>query len=84
MHLDQPKEGNKRLRSSYASSIISVSLVLFMLGLLGLLILDANKISDYVKEHIQLNVYLQENVSQQDLNMFLQALNESGFQRRSP
>ncbi|MBK6399394.1 MAG: ABC transporter permease [Bacteroidetes bacterium] len=81
MHLDQPKEGNKRLRSSYASSIISVSLVLFMLGLLGLLILDANKISDYVKEHIQLNVYLQENVSQQDLNMFLQALNESDFVR---
>ncbi|MBK7571807.1 MAG: ABC transporter permease [Bacteroidetes bacterium] len=81
MQLDQPKEGSKRLRTSYASSIISVSLVLFMLGLLGLLILDANKISDYVKEHIQLNVYLQENVSQQDLNMFLQALNESDFVR---
>ncbi len=81
MQLDQPKEGNKRLRTSYASSIISVSLVLFMLGLLGLLVLDANKISDYVKEHIQLNVYLQDDVNQQDLNLFLQALNESDFVR---
>ncbi|MBK6987820.1 MAG: hypothetical protein IPH33_06045 [Bacteroidetes bacterium] len=70
MQLDQPKEGSKRLRTSYASSIISVSLVLFMLGLLGLLVLDANKISDYVKEHIQLNVYLQDDINQQDLNLF--------------
>ena len=81
MQSDQPKEGNKRLRSSYASSIISVSLVLFMLGLLGLLVLDARKISDYVKEHIQLNVYLQDDVNQQDLNLFIQALNESDFVR---
>lgn len=81
MQLDQPKEGSKRLRTSYASSIISVSLVLFMLGLLGLLVLDANKISDYVKEHIQLNVYLQDDINQEDLNLFLQALNESDFVR---
>ena len=81
MQLDQPKEGNKRLRSSYASSIISVSLVIFMLGLLGLLIIDANKISDYVKEHIQLNVYLQDNINQQDLDLFMAALNSSDFVR---
>ena len=29
-----------------------------MLGLLGMLVLDAKKISDYVKEHVQLNVFL--------------------------
>ncbi len=81
MQLDQPKDGNKRLRSSYASSIISVSLVIFMLGLLGLLILDANKISVYVKEHIQLNVYLQDDISQHDLDLFMQALNAADFVR---
>lgn len=81
MQIDQPKDGNKRLRSSYASSIISVSLVLFMLGLLGLLVIDAKKISDFVKEHVQLNVYLQDDVSQQDLNLFMSALNESDFVR---
>lgn len=81
MQLDQPKVGNRRLRSSYASSIISVSLVLFMLGLLGLLVVDAKKISDFVKEHVQLNVYLQDNIGEQDLNMFLSALNESDFVR---
>lgn len=79
MQLDQPKEGNKRLRTSYASSIISVSLVLFMLGLLGLLVMDANKISDYVKEHVQLNVYLQDDINQQDLDLFMQALTAADF-----
>ena len=50
-----------------------------MLGLLGLLVVDAKKISDFVKEHVQLNVYLQDNIGEQDLNMFLSALNESDF-----
>ncbi len=81
MQIEQPKEGSKRLRSSYASSIISVSLVLFMLGLLGLLVVDAKKIGDYLKEHVQLNVYLQENIGQQDLDLFMVALNQSDFVR---
>ncbi len=79
MQLEQPKEGSKRLRSSYASSIISVSLVLFMLGLLGVLVTDARKISDYVKEHVEVNVYLQDNIPPSDLALFMKALNESDF-----
>ena len=39
----QVKDGNKKLRSSYASAIISIALVLFMIGLLGLLVLDGKK-----------------------------------------
>jgi cell division transport system permease protein len=66
----QTKDGNRKLRSSYASAIISVALVLFMLGLLGLLVLDAKKISDYVREHVQLTVYLNENLPQADIDRF--------------
>lgn len=62
--------GTKRLQSSYFSSIISIALVLFMLGLLGTLVLDARKISDYVKEHVQLNVYLNDDVSDQEISAF--------------
>jgi cell division transport system permease protein len=64
----ETKSGNRRLRSSYLSSIISISLVLFMLGLLGMLVLDAKKISDYVKEHVQLNVFLNDDVSSQEVS----------------
>lgn len=74
MEASAGKDGNRKLRSSYASSIISISLVLFMLGLLGLLVLDAKKISDYVKEHVQLNIFLSDNASQLDIDKFSRAL----------
>ncbi len=48
----------KAQRSSRFSTIISLSLVLFLLGILGVLLLHARKISDYVKENIELSVIL--------------------------
>lgn len=83
MTIEQPKEGNRRLRSSYASAIISISLVLFMLGLLGLLVLDARKISDYVKQHVQLNVFLQENVAEASVKAYQESLQNLPFVRSS-
>ena len=44
----------RKLHSSKATALISITLVLFMLGLLGLIILHAQKLSEYVKENIQL------------------------------
>lgn len=41
-----------------------------MLGLLGMLVLDARKISDYVKEHVQLNVFLNDELSDQEISAF--------------
>ena len=78
---DTPKDGNRRLRSSYVSSVISISLVLFMLGLLGLLVVDAKKISDYVKEHVQLNIFLKDNISSSQLNSFISSISEMPFVR---
>jgi cell division transport system permease protein len=57
----------KRLRSSYLTSIISISLVLFMLGLFGLLILNAQKLSKYVKENIGFSIILKENIKEVDI-----------------
>ena len=77
------KDGNKRLRSSYASSVISISLVLFMLGLLGLLVLDAKKISDYVKEHVQLNIFLKDNLEDAELKKYIASINQLPYVRSS-
>jgi len=73
----ESKNSGKRLRSSYLSSIVSISLVLFMLGLLGMLVLDARKISDYVKEHVQLNVFLNDDVSEQEISAFQSLLEKN-------
>src|SRR5690349_21460939 len=71
------KYSSKRLKSSWLSSIVSISLVLFMLGLLGMLVLDAKKISDYVKEHVQLNVFLNDEVTDQEISAFQSLLEKN-------
>ncbi len=64
------KEGKitkHRLQSSYVATIVSISLVLFMLGLMGILILNAKRLSDYVKENIGLSVILKDKVKEVDI-----------------
>ena len=56
-----------RLRSSYLTSIISISLVLFLLGLVGFLLLNARKLSDHVKENIGFSIFLKENIREVDI-----------------
>lgn len=81
MQQDPQKDNNKRLRTSYVSAIISISLVLFMLGILGLLIIDAGKISDYVREHVELNVFLQDGIPDTEVNAYREQLQSLSFVR---
>ncbi len=48
----------RRLLSTYFSVVISISLVLFLLGLLGLLFLNSKKVADHFKEQIALTIYI--------------------------
>lgn len=50
----------RRLISSYFSVVLSIALVLFLLGLLGMLILNAKKVSDHFKEQVVLTIYLKD------------------------
>ncbi|MFO7616669.1 MAG: permease-like cell division protein FtsX [Bacteroidales bacterium] len=56
-----------RLRNSYVTTIVSISLVLFLLGMLGLLLLNAKMIGDYVRENIGFTVILKRDVKEADL-----------------
>ncbi|MFM8433236.1 MAG: hypothetical protein ACKOA1_10610, partial [Bacteroidota bacterium] len=59
---------SNRERASFLPATISISLVLFMVGLLGVLFIDARKFSDYVKEHVEITVYLKKGVSDAEVN----------------
>ena len=53
-----------RLRGSYLTTIISTSLVLFAMGLLGIFLLHANQIANYAKENMGFTLMLKENISE--------------------
>ncbi|HJZ41991.1 MAG TPA: permease-like cell division protein FtsX [Bacteroidales bacterium] len=57
----------RRLTASYFTSVVSITLVLFMLGLVGLLLLNTKKLSDYVKENIGISVYLNDDAREVDI-----------------
>ncbi len=69
----------RRLRSSYVTSIISISLVLFLLGLLGLLLLNAKKLSDYVKENIGISIILKEGVKEVEIRRLQKDLDAAPY-----
>ncbi|WP_405221811.1 cell division protein FtsX [Dokdonia sp. Asnod1-B02] len=54
------KYQKRRLITSYFSVVISIALVLFLLGILGLLVLNTKKVADYFKETIAVGVYFKD------------------------
>jgi cell division transport system permease protein len=75
--------GSGRLRASYITSIISIMLVLFMLGLLGMIILHGKKLSDYVRENISISVMLKENVSDDLVQNYMKRLQRTSYVKQA-
>lgn len=57
----------KKTKSVYISTVISIALVLLMIGLLGLILVNAKNLSKYVKENIVLNIIVNENINEGDI-----------------
>ena len=57
----------KTLKTFYISTIFSISLVLVMVGLLGLIVLHGKNLSNFVKENIVLNVVIKENAGDNEI-----------------
>jgi cell division transport system permease protein len=58
-----------KLSGSYLTLVISVSLVLFLLGILGLVIINAKELSDYFRESLTFSVILDEDAREADIRM---------------
>jgi len=58
------KYQKRKLISSYFSVVLSIALVLFLLGLLGMLILNAKKVSDHFKEQVVVTIYLKDSAKE--------------------
>ena len=78
-------ETNKKFNSSVFSSsisvVISLSLVLFIVGTLFLVLINAQKLSNYVKENIGFSVMLEEKTSELDCLRFLKEIDANNFSK---
>lgn len=60
------KASIKKGKPSYFMSILGVTLVLFLLGIIGWLVINANKLGDYFKENVEVRAYLRGDLNRKD------------------
>jgi cell division transport system permease protein len=75
------KYQRRRLRTSYFSTVLSISLVLFLMGLMGFLLINARRISNNVKENIGFDVILKEDIKESEIIQFRKLMDASDFVR---
>lgn len=68
------KYQKRKLITSYFSVAISISLVLFLLGILGILILNTQKLGNHFKEQINLAVFLKDSAKSVEVKQLQQSL----------
>lgn len=68
------KYQKRRLISSYFSVALSIALVLFLLGLLGLLVLNAKKVADHFKEQVTVTIYLKDTAKDVEIKQLEKSL----------
>lgn len=73
------KYNKRRLISSYFSVVLSISLVLFLLGLLGVLVINANRVANHFKEQIPLTVYFKNSTKETEIKELQQTLDTAVY-----
>lgn len=75
----QERSYKRRLRASYLTTVVSITLVLFMLGMMGYLILNAKKVSNHVKENIGLSIIMNDGVKESDIIKLQKSLDRKTY-----
>lgn len=77
------KYQKRRLITSYVSVTVSISLVLLLMGLLGLLVFNASKLANHFKEKIAISIYLKEDASQTEIQSLQRKFSMSPYVKNS-
>lgn len=75
----RPARIRKRLIRSYLTATISITLVLFLVGMVSLLVLNAGKLSDYVRENVGFTLILNEEVREAEILRLQKILKASDY-----
>lgn len=69
----------RRVKTSSLTVVVSLALVLFMLGLLGLVVLNARKLSKHIKENIGFQVILKDTATAAQTDALQQEISAAPF-----
>lgn len=58
----------KRSKPNYFFSILGVALVLFILGILGWIVINANKLEQYLRGNVEVQAFIRENTPQREVD----------------
>tara|TARA_B100000427_G_C15455626_1_gene571672 strand:- start:98 stop:976 length:879 start_codon:yes stop_codon:yes gene_type:complete len=83
MILGKNKSLNRKIISSSASVVVSLSLVLFVVGLLTLFLINTQKLSDYIKENIGFTIMLNDEISEIETIKFQKELDAAEFSKKT-
>lgn len=72
-----------RLGSSYLTLVVSVSLVLFLLGILGMVLINARQLSDYFRESLSFTIMLKEDAREADIRMLQKELDAKSYVKQT-
>ncbi len=70
---------SRKTKTIYISTVISIALVLLMTGLLGLILVHAKNLSNYVKENIVLNIIVNEGAKEVDITALQKQLDANPY-----
>ena len=71
----------RRLRSSYFSVVISIALVLFMVGFLGLILLKSSQVANHFKKEVMMTLFLKNDISKKQIESLKSYLGGKKFTR---
>ena len=72
----------RRLQSSYFSVVVSIALVLFMVGILGLVLLKSTLLANRIKEKVAITLFLKDDVSPNMRNTLKASIQKENFTKR--
>ena len=79
MSSEGQKFSRRASRSLALTSVISITLVLLVLGSVGLLVFNVKKAATYIKENIGFSVILKDNVKDADITQFQKSLDSEPY-----
>ena len=72
--LPEERFNKRRLISTYFSVVVSISLVLFLTGILGILLVNSKKVADHFKEQIVMTIYVKDSAKEIELKQLQKTL----------